>query len=146
MDTDLLCNSLSVIVDFNIQNNERIGLKLLRFLLNNNISGRYAYLIFQSNLDTEEKCSQIWDIISTYSYDNKTLWILLFLYNVPSIYISKDHFFYLIDCLKHSNENVNIYLKGLLQHNILNDTILLNILNIVYEIFGSVLQYYVFST
>lgn len=133
MDTDLLCNSLSVIVDFNIQNNERIGLKLLRFLLNNNISGRYAYLIFQSNLDTEEKCSQIWDIISTYSYDNKTLWILLFLYNVPSIYISKDHFFYLIDCLKHSNENVNIYLKGLLQHNILNDTILLNILNIVYE-------------
>ena len=94
LDRDLLCHSLSVIVDYNIRNNDRIGFMLLRFLLQNNISGRYAYLIFQGNLDTEEKSAQIWDILRTFSFDDKTLWILLFLYNVPSTYINEGHFFY----------------------------------------------------
>ena len=43
-------------------------------------------------------------------------------------------FFYLLESLKHVKEDINIYLKGLLRHDILNDAMLQMFLNTIYDL------------
>lgn len=132
-DRDQLCHSLCVIVDHNIHHKVEIGFLMLRLLLKNNIAGKYGYLIIHENLALDTY-SRIWDYIRTYSFDEKIVWMLQLLYNVPSTYIKEIQISYFIECLKHSREIVRININSFLRLDIFTNKILRKFLDMIYNL------------
>lgn len=132
-DKDQLCHSLCVIVDYNIHHKVEIGFLMLRLLLKNNIAGKYGYLIIHENLDPDT-FSRIWDYIKSYFFEEKIVWMLQFLHNVPSTYIEEKQISYFIECLKHSREIVRININSFLRLDIFTNKILRKFIDAIYNL------------
>lgn len=84
---ETLYNSLLVIVDVNLAENAQIGFYLLRNVLSGNMAVARLYFI-NSHLLEKEKATRIWSYIKRYSFDNRTEWVLQYLYNVPEEFVN----------------------------------------------------------
>jgi len=130
---ETLYNSLLVIVDVNMAENAQIGFYLLRNVLSSNMAVARLYYI-HSHLLEKEKATRIWSYIKRYSFDNKTEWVLQYLYNVPEEYVNKKHFSFLTECIGQADYNISIFWSGLLRHHYMAGDVLNSFLQRIYDL------------